>query len=232
MKLSCPQCSAENQVEIPVAFVRCEFCKSSLYIDIDGITVVYAFSPLVQPQQLGMFLKRDFEKTGFNENITIQRSVPLYFPFWGIEGSDKLERACSHFPGEYIKIPAGEKVFFDHEGTLEKNIEIQSIDTQPGTTKKRTLYYVPFFQVNIVFNRKDYTFFINAVTGAVSGDPIPYFSVEATFKLFLMFIAVFIILVVINSIFDNMFIVIPLCLATMGIVYRLSLTRMEKAKIK
>lgn len=232
MKLSCPQCNAKNQFEIPDEFVRCEFCKSSLYIDIDGITVVYAFSPTVQTQQLGMYLKRDFEKTGFNEAITIQQAAPVYFPFWGVEGSDKLERACSHFPGEYIKTPAGEKVFFDHDGALEKNIEVLSIDAQPGTTKKRTLYYVPFFQVNIVFNRKNYTFFVDAVSGAVSGDPIPYFSVEATFKLFLMFIAVFLILLVINSVFDNMLIVMPLCLLTMGIVYRLSLMRMEKKKIR
>lgn len=232
MKLSCPQCNAENQVEIPDEFVRCEFCKSSLYIDIDEITVVYAFTSTVEKQQLGMYLKRDFEKTGFNETITIQRSAPIYFPFWGVEGSDKLERACSHFPGEHIRIPAGEKVFFDHDGALENNIEILSIDTQPGTAKKRTLYYVPFFQVNIVFNRKNYTFFVDAVTGAVSGDPIPYFSVEATFKLFLMFIAIFLILLVINSVFDNMLIVMALCLATMAVVYRLSLTRLEKKKIK
>lgn len=232
MKLSCPQCNAKNLVEIPDEFVRCEFCKSSLYIDIDGITVVYAFTATVETQQLGMYLKRDFEKTGFNEPITIRQSAPVYFPFWGVEGSDKLERACSHFPGEYIKIPAGEKVYFDHDGTLEKNIEVLSIDTQPVTAKKRTLYYVPFFQVDIVFNGKNYTFFVDAVTGAVSGDPIPYFSVEATFKLFLMFIAVFLILLTINSVFNNMLIVIPLCLLTMGIVYRLSLTRLEKKKIK
>ncbi len=179
MKLSCSQCNAENQVEIPDAFVRCEFCKSSLYIDIDEITVVYAFTPIVETQQLGMYLKRDFEKTGFNEVITIQRSAPLYFPFWRVEGSDKLERACSRFPGEHIKIPAGEKIFFDHDGTLEKNIEILSIDTQPGTAKKRTLYYVPFFQVNIVFNRKNYTFFVDAVTvKALSGAELGFISDE------------------------------------------------------
>ncbi|HLP46293.1 MAG TPA: hypothetical protein VK469_10115, partial [Candidatus Kapabacteria bacterium] len=69
MKLTCPQCSAESQVDIPDAFARCEFCKSTLYIDIDEITVVYSFTPTVETQQLGMFLKRDFDKTGFNEAI-------------------------------------------------------------------------------------------------------------------------------------------------------------------
>ncbi|HLP47242.1 MAG TPA: PepSY domain-containing protein [Candidatus Kapabacteria bacterium] len=228
MKLTCPQCSAENQVDIPDAFARCEFCKSTLYIDIDEITVVYSFTPIVQTQQLGMFLKRDFDKTGFNEAIKVQGSALYYFPFWQVGGSDKLEKACSRFPGEQIRIPAGEKIFFDPAGALEKNIETLSIDTQPGMAQKRTLYYIPFYQVDIMFNRNKYTFYIDAVTGAVSGSPIPYFSAAATYKLFLIFMALFLLLLVINSVFANMLIVIPLCLATMAVFYRLSLARLEK----
>ncbi|HLP59379.1 MAG TPA: PepSY domain-containing protein [Candidatus Deferrimicrobium sp.] len=228
MKLTCPQCSAESQVDIPDAFARCEFCKSTLYIDIDEITVVYSFTPTVETQQLGMFLKRDFDKTGFNEAIKIQGSMLYYFPFWQVGGSDKLEKACSRFPGEQTRIPAGEKIFFDPAGAREKNIETLSIDTQPGIAKKRNLYYIPFYQVDIMFNRNKYTFYIDAVTGAVSGSPIPYFSVAATYKLFLIFMALFLLLLVINSVFANMLIVIPLCLATMAVFYRLSLARLEK----
>jgi hypothetical protein len=228
MKLSCPQCSAENQVEIPDAFARCDFCKSTLYIDIDEITVVYSFTPIVEPQQLSMFLKRDFKKTGFNEAIKIQYSVLYYIPFWHVTGSDKLEKACSRFPEEQIKIPVGEKIFFAPGDAGEKQIETLSIDTQPLSTKKRTLYYIPYYQVSILYNQKTYTFFIDAVTGSVTGNPIPYFSIEATYKLFLAFIGLFLLLLAINSVFNNMLIVIPLCLATMIVFYRLSIARLEK----
>ena len=228
MKLICPQCSANNQIEIPDAFAKCEACESSLYIDIDEITVVYSFTPAIESDKLIMYLKRDFEKTGFNEKIEIRNAAPAYFPFWHVEGSRKLERAGSHFQEETIEIPSGEKVFFDSSGVVEKNIEIIDIDTQPKESKKRTLYYVPFFQVDLLFNRENYSFFINAVNGEVKGDPIPYISSEKTFKLFPLFITIFLLLLIITSVFDNILVVMLLCLVTMFIFYQVSRRLLEK----
>jgi hypothetical protein len=232
MKLTCPQCSANNQIEIPNAFARCEACGSSLYIDIDEITVVYSYTPIIEANQLDMHLKRDFEKIGFNESIESRESLPAYFPFWHVEGSRKLERASSQFQEVTIEIPSGEKVFFDAASAVEKNTEIISIDTQPAESKKRILYYVPFFQVDVLFNQKNYTFFINAVNGEVKGEPIPYISSEKTFKLFPLFITIFLLFLIFNSVFDNMLIVIPLCLATMFISYQVSLQLLEKKYFK
>jgi len=232
MKLTCPQCSANNQIDIPDAFAKCEACGSSLYIDIDEITVVYSYTPIIEAKQLDMHLKRDFEKIGFNESIEIRESLPAYFPFWHVEGSRKLERASSQFQEVAIEIPSGEKVFFDAPSAVEKNIELISIDTQPGESKKRTLYYVPFFQVDVLFNQKNYTFFINAVNGEVKGEPIPYISAEKTFKLFPLFIMIFLLFLTFNSVFDNMLIVIPLCLVTMFIFYRVSLQILEEKYFK
>ena len=232
MKLICPQCGANNQIEIPDAFARCEACGSSLYIDIDEITVVYSFTPAIEANQLDMYLKRDFEKTGFNESIEIRESLPAYFPFWNVEGSRKLERASSQFQDETIEIPSGEKVFFDSATAVEKNIEIISIDTQPGESKKRTLYYVPFFKVDVLFNQTNYTFFINAVNGEVKGEPIPYISPEKTFKLFPLFITIFLLFLTFNSVFENALIVISLCLATMFIFYQVSLQLLETKYFK
>lgn len=228
MKLTCPNCGGNNQIEIPDTFTRCEFCKNSLYIDIDEITVVYSFTPIIEANQLGMYLKRDFEKMGFNEAIEIIHSVPAYFPFWHTEGSGMLERASVHFPEENIKIPSVEKMFFDSSTAIEKNIEFFSIDTQPEESEKRTLYYVPFFQVSILFNRKNFTFFINAVNGEVKGDPIPYISSQNTFKLFPLFITIFLLFLAINSVFNNMLVVMPLCLVVLYLFYHASLQTLEK----
>jgi hypothetical protein len=232
MKLICPQCSANNQIEVPDSFAQCEACESSLYIDIDEITVVYSFTPTIEANQLDMYLKRDFEKIGFNEAIEIRESLPAYFPFWHVEGSRKLERASSHFQDETIDIPSGEKVFFNSASAIEKNIEIIDIDTQPEESRKRTLYYVPFFQVELLFNQKNYTFFINAVNGEVKGEPIPFISSEKTFRLFPWFITIFLLFLIFNSVFDNMLIVIPLCLVTMFIFYQVSLQLLEKRYFK
>ncbi len=228
MKLICPQCSANNQIETPDAFTKCEACKSSLFIDIDEITVVYSFTPIIESNKLIMYLKRDFEKTGFNEKIEIRNAVPAYFPFWHVEGSRKLERASSQFKEEKIGIPSSEKVFFDSVSAIEKNIETIDIDTQPKESKKRTLYYVPFFQVDLLFNQENYSFFINAINGEVKGEPIPYISSAKTFKLFPLFITIFLLLLIITSVFDNLLVVMLLCLVTIFIFYQVSLRLLEK----
>jgi len=235
MNVSCPQCSGNNQVETPDAFVKCEFCKSSLFIDIDEITVVYSVAPIIDVNQLAMYLKRDFEKTGFNEKIEIADAAPVYFPFWQADPKskqDKLTRGSSRFPGMEIAAPSGEKVYFNAGDVLEKGIEIVSIDTQPEVSKKRDLYYVPFFQARVNFNRRDFFFFINAVNGEVFGDPIPYISSDVTFKLFPLFIGVFLVFLAITSVFNNMLVVMPLCLAALFIAYQTALKRLEKEMIK
>lgn len=235
MKLACPKCGGNNQVATPDAFVKCEFCKSSLFIDIDEITVVYSVAPIIDVSQLGMYLKRDFEKTGFNEKIEIADASPVFFPFWQADQAgkqDKLTRGSSQFPGEEISMPSGEKIYFNAGDAMENGIESIAIDTQPEVSKKRTLYYVPFFKARINFNRQDFFFFINAVNGEVFGDPIPYISSGTTFKLFPLFLGAFLFFLVANSVFDNMMIVMPLCLGAMVFVYHTALKQLEKKYYK
>jgi hypothetical protein len=232
MKVSCPQCGGNNQIEIPDTFTKCSFCKNSLYIDIDEITVVYSFNPTIDSSQLMMYLKRDFDKIGFNEKIEICDSKPVYFPFWQIEGSNKLSRGSSAFPEESIIFPSGEKIFFEPQQAVGKNIEIKDIDTQPEISKGRTLLYVPYFKVIILFNNQRYSFFINAVNGEVQGDPIPYISSDKTSILFPLFIAIFILFLIINSIFNNMGIALVSSVFLLFMFFQISLNLLEKKYYK
>ncbi|MCP4154805.1 MAG: hypothetical protein GY757_44195 [bacterium] len=231
MKVSCPQCGGNNRFEFPNAFVNCEFCKNSLFIDVDKITLVYSFTPVLESENLELYLKRDFEKVGFDESVEIRDSVPVYFPFWEDGGTPppkdspglnlSLKRGSSHFPEEGIPIPSGEKVFFDSAGIESKNIEICGIDTQPGPPGnpnqqnqppvKQALYYIPFFQVSVLFNREQYTFFVNAVNGDVHGEPIPFIASDKVSKMFPLFIGSFLFFLVMCSVFNNMLVAIPLC---------------------
>jgi hypothetical protein len=228
MKLKCPQCGSNNQIDIPDTFAKCQSCGSAIYIDIDEITVVYSFTPAINANNLNMHLKRDFEKIGFNEEVEIADALPVFFPFWQVEGSHTLERACSHFPEDNIKLPPGEKIFFDSADANGKKIEIYSIDAQPEQDQKRNLYYVPFFQVTVLFNRKKYSFFINAVSGEVNGDPIPYISSEKALKLFPLFITIFLVFLAFNAVFDNMLVVMSLCLTAMFLFYHITVYFLEK----
>ncbi len=228
MNLTCPKCNGHNQLEIPDTFAQCQFCRSALFIDIDKVAVVYSFTPTIQSDQLSQYLKRDFEKMGFNEAISIRDSHPVFIPFWQVGESMELQRASSHFQEMKTTMPTGSKIFFNHRESLEKHIETFSIDTQPAVDTERTLYYIPFFQVSIVYDEKTYKFLVNAVNGTVSGEAIPYISSEKTFRLFPLFISVFLTMVVIYAVFSDMLIGIPLSFLCLYLLYNASLRKLAE----
>ncbi len=215
MKISCPNCSAlqtaqPNDQQEP--FIKCENCQKSLYIDIGGIVPLYTFSIQIDAEAAAVCLKRHFQNLDFNEPFELLGTVPRFLPFWRQDNGNLLDRGSSHFPGATIPMYAGEKFSFSAEGAIKKQIEVCDIDTQPPTPAKLTLFYVPYFQLTIRFHQQDYTFFINAVSGDVVGDPIPYVPPKTAFKLFPLYFLVFIVFIAININIHNMLTVFLLCL--------------------
>jgi hypothetical protein len=223
MKVSCPQCGGSNEVTTAVTFIKCEFCKSSLLIDWDGIAAVFSFAPAVETNKLESLLEYNLKKSGITEKIEIFDAIPVYLPFF-LPGGDRKEsrllNASSRFKGKEIPMPGGEKINFNTASIIEKNIEIVPICSLPENSNKQALYYIPFFQAKVRLKELEYTFFINAVNGDIHGDPIPYISLDTASTLFPYFIGVFIILLLINSIFNYMPLVMLLCLTAMFIVHR------------
>lgn len=204
MRISCPQCSAEIDLETLESFVTCSYCQNSLFIDLDEIVAVYAFKSTIEPHLIGSYLKKDFKKMGFDEDFRIVDSVPVYIPFWKMEGAEKLKRGCSRFPGDEVSLISTPRIFFD-ASRVDFRIEIFDIDTQPPGTRKRILYYYPFFRVDIIFREKKYPFFVNAVTGEVFGDPIPRISGKDVTGLFPLFLGIFLVFLAVNYLFDQFF---------------------------
>ncbi|MCK4763983.1 MAG: hypothetical protein KAW12_17405 [Candidatus Aminicenantes bacterium] len=232
MKLNCPQCGDENQIAVPEAFLTCRSCSSSLYIDIDKIAVVRTYAPTVKPENLSLYLKKDFHKVGFDEEIKITHTIPIYLPFHQIKGQNRLSRASSHFPIENIPMPSTQKIIFNPVSAEEKRIEIFDIDTQPPGSEEETLYYLPFFQIKINFRGKAYDFFVNAVNGEVFGTPIPYTSTKETVKLFPLFLLTFILLILANIMFWTVAVVSALVLVILASSYYLSVRWIGKKLYK
>lgn len=223
MKITCPQCGGTNEPASTVTFIKCEFCKSSLYIDWDGITAVFSFAPGIEVQKLDSLLEYNIKKSGITEKIEIVDAFPLYLPFLLPQGESKeirLLNGSARFQGKEIPIPGGEKINFDAASIIEKNIEIVPLCTLPENANKKILYYIPFFQVKVRLKEREYTLFINAVNGDINGDPIPYITSRIASALFPYFIGVFILLLLFNSIINYMPLVILLCLIAMYIVHR------------
>ncbi|MEN8153900.1 MAG: hypothetical protein ABFR75_07735 [Acidobacteriota bacterium] len=228
MRYSCPKCGGENQLEIVEnEYLKCSYCNSSLYIDLDGLTLVYSYKSLINSQNLSLHLKKDFEKTGFSENFKIINSYPLYLPFWETEAKKQLERGNSRFADEFINIPSEEKKTFDFEEAAGE-IEVLEPDTQPESGKKRNLCYMPYYAVVINYKDKEYTFYINGINGVVTGDPIPYVSSDETIKLLPLFLLIFAAAFIVNYFFDNLIIALIINIITVFILYNLSLKKINK----
>lgn len=223
MKLTCPKCRSPREMETASPFTNCENCKSSLYIDLDRVVEVYSFTPQIKAVDIPQYLERDLKKKGFKEEIEITDAEPVYFPFWRREENSRLDRASAQFSDRTISMPSETAVFFSPADAREKGVPLVAIDTQPNENTPRTLWLIPFFAVRIGFREEKYTLFVNAVTGEVNGDPLPYMSPEKTFKLFPLFISIFLVLVLINAIFDNMPIAALLSFLAIVLFYRMSM---------
>jgi hypothetical protein len=235
MKLSCPQCGGTNEAASTATFIKCEFCKNSLLIDWDTIRTVFSFKPSIEANKLDAHLEQGLKKNGFTEKVEIFDAVPVYLPFLLPEGNHRpgiLLNGSSRFPETEIPTLHDEKINFNAAGIKEKNIEIVPICSRPEGTDTKIIYYIPFFHVNVRFNEQEFAFFINAVNGDINGDPIPYTASGVTSKLFPLFIGVFVLLLLINSIFNYMPLVILLCLAAMYIVHRAANRWLEKGELK
>ena len=227
MKINCPQCGADFQQEKPDVFIKCEFCKNSLFIDIDKITAVYTFKPSIKSHQLSSYLKKDFEKMGFDEDIKVIESSPVYFPFWQIENEKKHERGNHCFPQEKIESLSAGKIFFDAT-KIDYRIEVIGVDTQPDSSVNRTLYYYPFYVVEIEFKKKKYQFFVNAINGRVYGDPLPFLPGEDVNRLFPLFLTIFLFFLFVNYFFHEVLISVVVNVLALFIFFQISYSVIEK----
>lgn len=209
------------------AYISCPFCKNSLFIDLDNIFTVYAFKSVIEPHQIGAYLKKDFKKMGFNEELEIVDSIPVYFPFWQVEGESEVISASSRFPKKKTGLLSANRIFFDPR-TVDYRIELIEIDTQPEESQKRFLYYYPFFKVLVRFREKKYEFFVNAVSGEVFGDSIPFISGNEVSHFFPLFITIFLSFLVVNYMFDHFFLSVAINLVLFYFFFQLSYHLVEK----
>lgn len=199
MNFTCPQCGAVNQPENPDPFLGCDYCHSSLYIDHDSISDVYTFSPAIEIRRVSLYLKNDFEKIGFRETIAVQSSVLAYFPFWLDREKKELYAAYSLFPSRTIPIPSAAPCFFHKRDDSSETII--PVDADPLSGKKKTLYYIPFFQVRVSYRNREYPFFVSAVGGDVFGERLPFIPGEKSQRLFPYFLSIFSAFIIVNFLF-------------------------------
>jgi len=208
MKIACPQCGADNRIETVDIFIRCPYCQSTLYIDLDGIRQAVSFKPEIDGSQVGLYLKRDFEKFGFGEALSIRPIGLVFFPFWMEENKPILARASAAFPRLQIPVPASEAVFFDIQTeaaeALIYDVDCQSQPSASGFEGKK-LCYVPYYRALVRQRQlpREYPFLVNAISGTVEGERLPLVSVQKIYHLFPVFLLIFLAFLLVNQLLDQ-----------------------------
>jgi hypothetical protein len=202
MKVSCPQCGAENQLETPDDFVVCAFCHASLYIDLEAVTAVFTFAPQIESERVALYLKADFDKFGLGVAVAIRQVTPVYVPFWGDDRGGPLRRACSRFAVERIPLPSATSLFFERRDDPQAPLRLP-VDLQPPDGRRPVLFIVPFYEVLVSHRERTHTFFVNAVSGGVAGRPLPRPDDRAARRRFPLFIGFFLAMLAVNYLFDH-----------------------------
>ncbi len=232
MIFECPKCGGKNNLEIAGnEFIKCSYCNNFSYIDLDGIVSVYTFKSLIDINDTTLFLKKDFKKTGFSEDFRIINRYPVYMPFWDIEGSRVLEKGSSHYKKEEAVTPSEEKIIFDYDSILG-SVEVIEPDLMPEGSEKKILCYLPFYRVVINYKDVEYDFLINGMSGAITGDPIPFVSVKEAGALFPQFALIFAVAFVINFLFDNLYLAIFSNIVAVYLLFSFSISKISRKLYK
>lgn len=232
MIFECQKCGGKNNLEIAGdEFIKCSYCNNFSFVDLDGIVPVYTYKSLVDINDTTLFMKKDFEKTGFSEEFRIINRYPVYIPFWDVEGSRVLEKGSSHYYEEEVVFPSEEKIIFDYNLILG-SVDIIEPDVVPENEGKKTLCYLPFYRVIINYKEKEYEFLVNGMSGEITGDPIPFVSVKEAGALFPQFAMVFLVAFVINFLFDNLFLAVFMNIVAVYLLFSLSISRIGRKLYK
>ena len=232
MIFECPKCGGKNNLELAEnEFIKCSYCNNFSYIDLDGIVSVYTYKSLIDIKNTTLFLKKDFEKTGFSEEFKIINNYPVYIPFWDVEGSKVLSGGSSQFREDGAVKPSGEKAIFDFD-SISGSIEIIEPDIIPGKDEKKILCYLPFYKVIINYRGEEYDFLVNGMSGEISGDPIPFVSVKEAGSLFPQFLLIFLVAFVINFIFDNLFLAISTNIIAIYLLFSFLISKISRKLYK
>ncbi len=89
-------------------------------------------------------------------------------------------------------------------------------------TKERDIIYIPFFEIEIIFNKKEYKYFVNGLNGIVFGKNIEYINKKETKPYLLSFTIAFFLFVIVNYFFDHSVLVIGSNLLILYVFYNIT----------
>jgi len=187
VKLPCPQCGGEIQLQETTGFVGCSFCGTRLVLDLTGVRPHLLCRPRHTPADVIPLLRRWCETEGLPAPTGLSHPRLVYYPFWryAVPGRSRLVAAWPALESRWgdVAFPEAEQVIFDPAavGTAQV-IEVtvpeaaarhRAFDEASASTAPGDLLHVPFYEVQTLIGGYQTRVSLDACSGRVYPDRFP-----------------------------------------------------------
>ena len=187
MKIPCPQCGGEIQLQEATGFPRCPFCGTSLVLDLTGVRPHMLYRPRHGPAEVLPWLRRWCDEHGLPAPSALSAPRLAYRPFWRFasQGRAQLVPAWSALEACWaeVPVPEGEQVIFDpsivgtarlvEQSVAEASARGRTFGASAATVPPGELVHVPFYEVQGKVGTSRLAASLEACSGRVYPEQMP-----------------------------------------------------------
>lgn len=187
MKIPCPQCGGEVQLQEATGFPRCPFCGTSLALDLTGVRPHMLYRPRHGPAEVLPWLRRWCDALGLPAPSALSPPRLAYRPFWrfATQGRPRLVPAWPALEVCWadVPVPEGEQVIYDpsivgaarlvEQSVAEASARSRAFGASAATVPAGDLVHVPFYEVQGTVGTGRLAVSLEACSGRVYPERMP-----------------------------------------------------------
>lgn len=181
MKIPCPQCGGEIQLQEATGFLRCPFCSTSLVLDLTGVRPHMLYRPRRGPGEVVPLLRRWCDAQGLPSPSGVSTPHLAYQPFWRFtsQGRPRLVPAWPALEARWadVPVPEGEQVIYDPsiigadrvvEPTVaEAAARNRVFGESAASAAAGDLVHVPFYEIQATIGTRRLAVSMEACSGRI-----------------------------------------------------------------
>ncbi len=187
MKVACPQCGGEVQLQETSGFLGCPFCGTSLVLDLTGVRPHLLYRPRQLAADVLPLLRRWCDAEGLPPPSGLSGAQLMYRPFWRYvsQGHPQLVAAWPALEARWshVEVPTAEQVIYDATGVAGARVVEPSVaeaaarhrvfGEDAASVEAGDLVHVPFFEGQVALGSHRLHVSVEACAGRVYADRIP-----------------------------------------------------------
>jgi hypothetical protein len=187
VKIPCPQCGGEVQLQEAAGFPRCPFCGTSLALDLTGVRPHMLYRPRHGPAEVLPWLRRWCGAHSLPAPSAVSAPQLAYRPFWRFasQGHPRLVPAWSALEVCWtdVPIPEGEQVIYDpsivgaarviEQSVAETAARARLFGASAASVPAGDLVHVPFYDLQATIGAARVAASMEACSGRVYPERMP-----------------------------------------------------------